>query len=273
MRVVVLEYHDVVEPHAFEASGFSGASANSYKVTIDAFRAHLAAVAAAGCPVLNDVRGLPNEAPRAVPVLFSFDDGGSSSLRSAELLEARGWRGHYFIATSCIGTPGFLTAAELRELHGRGHVVGSHSHSHPLQMGRMTPAIVHDEWARSVAILEDVLGAPADVASVPGGYYRPFLAEAASACGVRWLLSSEPVRRVHRVADAYVLGRYTIRRADRAAHVRSLTASPSLARALQWTMWNAKKVAKRVGGDAYLRLRAAIFRETSYPAGDRRPRG
>jgi peptidoglycan/xylan/chitin deacetylase (PgdA/CDA1 family) len=192
-------------------------------------------------------------------------------MRSAEMLEGQGWRGHYFIPSSCIGAPGFLTAGELRALQERGHTVGSHSHSHPLQMGRLSRDAVRDEWARSIAILQDVLGTVADVASVPGGYYRPFIAETAAACGVRWLFSSEPVVRVERVAEAWVLGRYTLRRGARAEYVQALTRTPSLARAMQWTTWNMKKAAKRVAGDRYLRVRSALFREAPPQTGDRRP--
>lgn len=275
MRVAVLEYHDVIDGDDFEVSGFPGASANSYKVAADDFARHLDAVAASGCRVLNDVRQLVQAPPppsAAVPVLFSFDDGGASSMRSAELLERHGWRGHYFIPSSCVGARGFLSAGELRELAGRGHTVGSHSHSHPLQMGRLSRAAVRDEWARSIAILQDLLGRLPDVASVPGGYYRPFIAESAAACGVRWLFSSEPVVRVERVGEAWVLGRYTLRRGAQPGYVQALTRTPSLARAMQWTTWNMKKAVKYVAGDGYLRVRSALFREAPPQTGDRRPR-
>src|ERR1039458_5638385 len=44
---------------------------------------------------------------------------GTSPIMSANhpaLLEDRGWRGHFFITTDRIGTPGFLTESELRDL-------------------------------------------------------------------------------------------------------------------------------------------------------------
>ena len=41
-------------------------------------------------------------------VLLTFDDGGKSAVRIADLLEEQGWRGHFFITTAMIGEPGFV---------------------------------------------------------------------------------------------------------------------------------------------------------------------
>ena len=51
MRCHTLEYHDIVAGDDFEASGFGGASAASYKLGRASFTAHLGAIAAAGVDV------------------------------------------------------------------------------------------------------------------------------------------------------------------------------------------------------------------------------
>lgn len=265
MRAIVLEYHDVVAGGDFDADGFPGEAANSYKITDSAFASHLEAVSARRVAVNGDVRTLERGAEAPIPVLFTFDDGGSGSLPAARMLEARSWRGHFFVTTQQIGERGFLTSADVRELHRRGHVVGTHSHSHPLRMGRLTSQQVYDEWKRSIDILESILGVAVQTASVPGGYYRPFVAETAAACGIRWLFTSEPVMEVGRVAECAVYGRYTIRRSTSPSSVLSLLGSRSLARTSQWTAWNLKKLAKMMAGDAYLRLRASLFGDGSAP--------
>ena len=70
-----------------------------------------------------------------------------------------------------VDTPGFLSGPQLREMVARGHVIGSHSYSHPKRMGGCPPETIAEEWRRSVDVLQNVLGAPILTASVPGGFY------------------------------------------------------------------------------------------------------
>ena len=65
-------------------------------------------------------------------VVFSFDEGGESfHTKASPLLEQYGFKGVFLISTKYIGTQGFLTEEQVKELAERGHVVGSHSHTHP----------------------------------------------------------------------------------------------------------------------------------------------
>jgi peptidoglycan/xylan/chitin deacetylase (PgdA/CDA1 family) len=258
VRVVSLEYHDVVAPEARDASGFPGRAAGSYKLTIGDFAAHVEALAREVPPAARrtalDVAGSP------APVLLTFDDGGTSAATViAPQLESVGWRGHFFIATDYIGTPGFLTAAQLRELHARGHVVGSHSASHPLRMADRGPEGVLREWTTSVGTLSTVLGEPVRVASIPGGQYVRSVAAAAAAAGIRVLFTSEPTSATHVVDGCLVLGRFTLRDASSAALAVDFALGRTTARARQWLVWNGKKVAKRLGGSTYLRLRSSLL--------------
>ena len=43
----------------------------------------------------------------------------------ADMLEPLGWRGHFFITTGRLGQPGFLTSAQVRELHARPCGIGT----------------------------------------------------------------------------------------------------------------------------------------------------
>ena len=121
-----LMYHDIATREQRESVGFAGALAARYKLAPSAFEAHLDALAATGLEVRTlDGGGAPP------PVAVTFDDGGASAPLAAEALERRGWRGQFFVTSSRIGTPGFLAGEQLRELDRRGHLIGSHSHSHP----------------------------------------------------------------------------------------------------------------------------------------------
>ena len=193
MRAITLTYHDVVEAGRFGDSGFSGGDADRYKLDRDVFEAHLDAIqAAAPSAPITIPQLLAAGAASPHPVLLSFDDGGASASTIAALLERRGWRGHFFVPTDFIGQPAFLSAGEVRELDRRGHVIGSHSASHPLRISHLAPEQIAEEWLRSAGVLGDILGHPVETASVPGGFYSPTVARLAARAGIR--VSSTPSR-------------------------------------------------------------------------------
>ena len=260
-RIIALEYHDVVPETDFSSSGFSGPGADSYKLTTAAFEAHLAALADGGASAHEVLLSPDGHAGDGrTRVLLTFDDGGRSALTEiAPRLESRGWRGHFFMTTSQIGAPGFLSADDLRELHARGHSIGSHSHSHPVRMSACGVDALRREWTQSVTLLSDVLDTPVRVASVPGGYFSHVVAETAADAGVQLLFTSEPTSRPTRVRSCTVLGRYTLRRDHAGSYAAYLVADSHRARLRQWSIWNAKKVLKALGGESYLRARARVF--------------
>jgi peptidoglycan/xylan/chitin deacetylase (PgdA/CDA1 family) len=264
MRLIALEYHDVLAGDDFAASGFTEPGADSYKMSAASFEAHLDAVAACaartGLAVGQALRSAADGHAGRPAVVLTFDDGGCSAISEiAPRLESRGWHGLFFMTTGRIGTPGFLSGAELRELHGRGHVIGSHSHSHPIRMSACPADSLRAEWADSIDLLSDVLGSAVAIASVPGGYFSRTVAETAARAGIRTLFTSEPSSRATQVDGCTVLGRYTLRRDDPASLAAALVDRSSRARVRQWSVWNVKKVLKRLGGTAYLRARARLL--------------
>jgi peptidoglycan/xylan/chitin deacetylase (PgdA/CDA1 family) len=240
--MLALMYHDIVAAGAEDSSGFPGRDAALYKVTPEQFDAHLSAIAA-----------------RAADPIITFDDGGAAAMRAVEALDRHGLRGHFFVTTNFIGTKGFLDETDLRELHRRGHVVGSHSCSHPLRMGHCRWPQLVDEWSRSRAVLSDLLGQAVTVASVPGGDFAPVVAEAAAQAGFTRLFTSEPTRDVKKIGGLELRGRFTIQRWTTAHTVGALAAGAWLPAARQVLVWNAKKATKRLGGARYLHLRKLLL--------------
>lgn len=162
--LIALMYHEVTDDPA--KTGFQRASARIYKHRVHEFQMNLDQITCNGVrPERIDRLG---EGERHL--LLTFDDGGRSALTAADILESRGSTGHFFVVTGLLDTPHFLSKAGVRDLHARGHLVGSHSHTHPDVFRRLTPAQMDDEWRRSRAILEDVIGAPVVAASIPGGH-------------------------------------------------------------------------------------------------------
>lgn len=259
MNALSLEYHDVVGADADE-SGFPGAGPASYKLTIDAFTAHLSAIAArAGRPATR-VLDAPKQAHGRLPLFITFDDGGVSAYSCiADLLERHGWRGHFFVTSSRIGTSTFLSAGQMRELRDRGHVIGSHSHSHPARMGGCSEAQLREEWGRSVAILSDALGEPVKTASVPGGFYTRIVAVTANEAGIRALFTSAPTTRSHRVGECEVMGRYTLRRWSTPDTAAALAAAAWRPRAAQWALYSGLTLVRTIAGDHYTRVRQLFW--------------
>jgi peptidoglycan/xylan/chitin deacetylase (PgdA/CDA1 family) len=235
-------YHDVTA--APGDSGFPRGDAALYKLPPGAFEKHLDAIRAV--------------APGTV---LTFDDGGVS-LHSciAGMLEDRGWRAHFFFTTDWIGKPGFCNRDQIRELSARGHIVGSHSCSHPPRMSALALDEIEREWRRSVEMLEEIIGAPVTTASVPGGFYSADVARAAARAGIRKLFTSEPTARTLKIDGCLIQGRYAIQRGDSASRAAALAAGVWLPRFQQLAWWQIKKIAKRLGGDAYLKARQALLR-------------
>jgi peptidoglycan/xylan/chitin deacetylase (PgdA/CDA1 family) len=260
-------YHDVVPDGSPDLSGFPGVDAARYKVTPARFAAHLDALLRTGHVAQDDVHA----------TLVTFDDGGASALRAADLLEERGLRGWFFVTTDYIGHRGFLDARDLRELHARGHIVGSHSCSHPLRMAHCSDRQLNDEWIRSRSALAAILGHDVPTASVPGGDYSPRVAIAAGAAGFTLLFTSEPTRAIEQVGPVTVRGRFVVRHATTPRTVSALARGGRWPAAVQLAGWNVRKGMKRVAGTTYLRLRRRLLRHGDdvawgdAPAGGERP--
>lgn len=262
--MTVLMYHDVVGPGDEDSSGFPGRDAALYKVTPEIFAAHMDAIERSRhtLPVLPDVTDRPAlpDAPSLSSPVITFDDGGKSAMAAAEMLEQRRMRGHFFVTTNYIATRGFLTEDDIRELARRGHVIGSHSCSHPLRMGHCPWPQLLDEWHRSRSILSDIIGDPVRDASVPGGDFTPQVADAAARAGITRLFTSEPTGEPRHAFGATLRGRFAIHRWTTADTAAALAAGDWLPCARQAVVWNAKKMTKRLGGRRYLKLRKMLLR-------------
>jgi len=263
MKSVALAYHDVVKNRNYDSSGFRGEGANHYKLDYENFDHHLRAFAEANksAAVLADSAFTSPDPPNEIPLFLTFDDGGVSALSpTCDLLETCGCRGHFFITTNYIGKPGFVRAEDVREMRRRGHLIGSHSCSHPPRMSALSYTQMVNEWRSSNAVLSDILGEPTPVASVPGGYFSRQVAEAASEAGIKVLFNSEPGKKGHFIDGCLVLPRYSVYRSTPAQlAVKLVSDNYSSEQVKQYVLWNTKKVVKALGGTYYLRLRERLF--------------
>lgn len=189
MSKIVLMYHDVLDG-ALKESGFMTPLAYDYKIAESLFEKHVKS-----CVGKN--------------VLFTFDDGGVSNLLVAvPILEKYGFKGLFFITTSKIGCSGFLTKEQIKLLFDRGHIIGTHTHSHSAHLDRLSKEEIYNEWKKSVDILSSIIGQKIQVASVPNGNVSKAVYEEAFKCGIETIYTSIP-----QDADGTecIVGRYVIR--------------------------------------------------------------
>lgn len=236
-------YHDVVTKSDSLRSGFPGADANYYKIDPEDFSLHL--------------RILRRYAPETV---LTFDDGGVSALEpTCELLETHGFRGHFFVPTAFIGTSGFCSSTDLRAMAGRGHLIGSHSHSHPIPISALSPDDLRKEWSISRTILQDVLGGPVIHASVPGGFSTPRVIASALDAGYREIFTSVPTRHTLINGSARIIGRFGVTRSTSRRTIEKIARGHSLPWWRADFEWKVKQVLKSVGGPIWFRLRQLSF--------------
>ncbi|BBD09317.1 polysaccharide deacetylase family protein [Desulfovibrio ferrophilus] len=72
---------------------------------------------------------------------------------------------------SAISEALWMKVEHLQKLHQQGHVIGLHSHSHPMNMERLTEDEQHQEYATNHRILTEILGEPPTTMSHPCNRY------------------------------------------------------------------------------------------------------
>lgn len=235
---IVLMYHDIVTEKD-KSSGFQNTSAFQYKVDARAFE--------------EQVKSLSPE-----KVIFSFDDGGISFLKTAApILEKYGHKGLFFIATDYIGTPGFLNAEQIRELNNRGHIIGSHSCSHPTNMALMSEDAIKEEWVRSIESLESILEHKVDYASIPNGEISNTVIHKAQEIGIHYLFTSEPTEEVRLIANMKLIGRYVIHSNTSLQETKSIVYSATT-RKFKHLRWKILMRMKHIIGKQYDKIKSYI---------------
>jgi peptidoglycan/xylan/chitin deacetylase (PgdA/CDA1 family) len=122
------------------------------------------------------VSGLDETATGRARVMFTFDDATVDHVDVARVLHQHGVPGIFFVPTGRVGSPGYATWQQVREIADLGHIIGSHSVRH-LPLSTLSTAEVKAELVDSRAELEDRVQVPVTYFAPPGGITTPKLHE------------------------------------------------------------------------------------------------
>jgi peptidoglycan/xylan/chitin deacetylase (PgdA/CDA1 family) len=142
---------------------------------------------------------------------ISFDDGYANNFTEAfpELL-ARGMSATFFVITSRIGTPGYVTWEQLRAMRASGMSIQSHTHTHPY-LSSLSTSAAREELETSRRLLDEALGQTTTTLALPNGDApRGWKAADFAEAGVRFVATS--AFGWNSAAPTWRVRRYTVRR-------------------------------------------------------------
>jgi peptidoglycan/xylan/chitin deacetylase (PgdA/CDA1 family) len=163
-----------------------------YWLSPESFARHLEQIRATGQRIraLHDVWAPPEHQPRLSPVVLTFDDGRVSDYAVAfPLLLAARAVAEFFVNTSTMGQPGYLTWGQAAEMRRAGMSFQSHAHDHVVLLG-LPRHLLANQLRRSKQLLEDRLGARVDFLAAPYGLFDRRVVAAAREVGYRAVCTS-----------------------------------------------------------------------------------
>ncbi len=250
----VFVYHDFVDAPA--ARAHVPAAHRPYVLTTAELDAHLAALAD-GAFRASRLADAVRE-PAAGRFVLSFDDGHISNHRVAfPLLQERGWPGCFFVIAGEVGTPQAMGWRELRELADAGMEVGSHSLTHPF-MHELSAAAVRHEFAESKRRLEDGLGRPVTLASLPRGSAVAGIGAILAELGYEAFCTSEPGV-ISGATDRFAIPRIAVKRNTSPALLHNVLSRSAITLAGLRSSFAVKRMGKRlIGVGQWRAVRSAL---------------
>lgn len=201
--VVTFLYHEVSDDP--ESTGFVRKSSLTYKHKKEEFIKNIEAIKnSQNNPItINQL----DEKSDKHKILLTFDDGGKSAMHISDVLDDYSLLGHFFITTSKIGDKTFLSKEDIKSIFKKGHIIGTHSHTHPSPFFNLEIEEMVKEWSTSKDILEQILGSKILCASIPGGDMDKKTIQSASECKIKYLFTSEPTNKTWVENNIVLLGR------------------------------------------------------------------
>jgi len=256
-RIVFLMYHELELPGRKFCQSEPGYV--RYILSLDTFRAQLECMRESALRGLNVSQAL--RYPAEPSVCITFDDGCETDLiAAAPLLREFGFNATFYLAAGFLGTPGYLTANQVRELDSQGFEIGCHSMTHPYLSDLPEPELKR-EIVDAKLHIEQIVSHPIDHFSCPGGRFNRRTLEMARRAGFRTVSNSLFHANTSRTSP-YHLGRVAMLREMPLAEFAATCRSQGLwKKRLQHRV--RRGVQRMLGNGIYDRLRKALLKESA----------
>ena len=153
----------------------------------------------------------------ASKVVITVDDAGKGNHEyMLPVFEKYGIKSHIFVPTKFISdgikASSYMNAIQIKEFSDLGHIVGSHSHSHPRNISLLGKEQIENEWSLSKDILENITGKPVVSCAIPGGFYSNVQMEILKKLGYELIFNSVPTFDTVTTNHIALSGRFSIER-------------------------------------------------------------
>jgi peptidoglycan/xylan/chitin deacetylase (PgdA/CDA1 family) len=251
--IVFLMYHELELPGRALCQSEPGYV--RYILSQESFRAQMNWLAHNGWRGLSVGEALGY--PSGNSVAITFDDGSETDLiTAAPIVKENGWNATFYVTAGFVGSPGYMSSAQLRELHALGFEIGCHSMTHAYLDDLDQPGL-RREIIDAGKKLEDIIGVKIAHFSCPGGRYDDRTPQLAREAGYQSLATSHSHANF-RATDPYLLGRVAIMRDTSDAAFARVCSGAGLwrTRLRESVRGTARKV---LGNSLYDRLRGRIL--------------
>jgi peptidoglycan/xylan/chitin deacetylase (PgdA/CDA1 family) len=255
-EIVFLMYHELElpgRPLVQSAPGYV-----RYILSDTAFRTQIKWLKENGWRGLSVSEALLYPSEKAVAI--TFDDGCETDLIAATpLLHDAGFHATFYATAGFLDKPGYMSAAQLRELHDVGFEIGCHSMTHAY-LNDLSPQELQVEIVNAKEKLQDITGSKIEHFSCPGGRYDQrtlAMAKQAGYCSV----ANSHIHANSSLTSPYELGRVAIMRDTSVASLARICTGEDL-----WKMRLRDSlrgsVRKAMGNALYDVARRALLRHT-----------
>jgi peptidoglycan/xylan/chitin deacetylase (PgdA/CDA1 family) len=179
---IALMYHAIGAPYRADPH---------YAVDMASFTWQLARCVAHGGAVVSALDWLAGKPG----IVFTFDDGHASNYHFGfpALREAKA-SADFFVNPKQVGTDGFATWHQLREMADGGMSIQSHGLDHRYYLTELPPKRLRQELREARIEIEQNIGRPVTLLAPPGGRAPRNLVEVARECGYTHVMTSRPGR-------------------------------------------------------------------------------
>jgi len=228
-----------------------------YVVTADNFRAQMKRLADEGFQGRNVSQAVQSFDGKSVCI--TLDDGCETDvLTAAPVLKELGFGATSFITVNFLNQPGYMTHAQVRELHALGFEIGCHSLTHPY-LTDVDDAQLRQETAGAKDRLEQIAGVRVDHFSCPGGRCDTRVAKAVKQANFRTMATSVTALNFS-TTDLFALARVAILDGVSQEHVIRVCRGQGLR--LTQIKERTREMARRVlGSQGYDSVRSLILGE------------